>query len=313
MRKFLFITISIITSFSCSRKNIAPIEYKGHIVYDKNTIKNNLLETQYKYGGEEYKILVKNGDSVYSIAQKQNILISDLINKNNIKPPYIIHPGDKLIIPKIKYHKIQKGESLYSISKKYNISIGQLIFLNKLKNNKILIGQILAISAKNNKAKNDVTELDIPKIQPTQQNKILSTKNNFSWPCKGKIISSFGNKGNGLYNDGVNIKSKKGSAVFASEKGKIVYAGNGLKGYGNLIIIKHDNDFISSYAHLNKINVKRDDLVKKNEIIGIIGNSGNVEEPQIHFSLRKKREAINPVSYIKDSINQKSPNNKSHL
>jgi murein DD-endopeptidase MepM/ murein hydrolase activator NlpD len=303
MKQFAFITILLIASFSCSRKNMAPIEYKGHIVYDKNSTENNPKETQYKYGGKEYKVFVNKGDSVYSIARKQNILMSDLISKNNIKPPYIIRVGDELIIPKTNYHKVQKGESLYSISKKYNISIGQLNFLNNLDNSKIIINQILAISTDDNKPDNKIIiSQDIPKIQSIKQKKITKKYNNFSWPCKGKIISSFGNKGNGLYNDGVNIESKKGALVLASEKGKVVYAGNGLKGYGNLIIIKHSNDFISSYAHLDRIKVRRDDLVEKSKVIAYVGNSGNVDSPQTHFSLRKKREAINPESYIKKKL-----------
>ena len=108
------------------------------------------------------------------------------------------------------------------------------------------------------------------------------------WPVKGKIISKFGLLAKGLRNDGINISADIGNPVLAIESGKIVYAGNEIQAFGNLILIKHYNDKTSAYAHLDKINVKKGESVNKGQIIALVGNSGKVSIPQLHFEIRDK-------------------------
>jgi len=281
---------------------MAPIEYKGHIVYNKNMIDNDPLENNYKYGDDGYKVTVMSGDSIYSIARKKGILMADLVSINNIKPPYTIYEGDILSIPAVKYHKVIKGDSLNSIARDYGTSIGKLMFLNKLDSYKIVIGQILVVNSSGDYDDGSISESEIPPLKPNKEEIAFETENNFSWPCLGEVISTFGSKGNGLYNDGINIGCQKESVVVASEKGNIVYAGDKLKGYGNLVILKHSNGFISSYAHLNEIAVQSDELVEKGEVIGYVGDSGNVKQPQLFFSIRKDRKAIDPEIYIEGDM-----------
>jgi murein DD-endopeptidase MepM/ murein hydrolase activator NlpD len=115
----------------------------------------------------------------------------------------------------------------------------------------------------------------------------------FQWPVKGKVIARYGKNGN-KFNEGVNIAAASGTLVHAAGDGKAVYIGNNIEGYGNLIIIKHEGQYMTAYAHLNDISVERGTHIKKGDVIGIVGQSGNVPEPQLHFSIRKGKKTINP-------------------
>ena len=136
-------------------------------------------------------------------------------------------------------------------------------------------------------------------ISSQEENNIDEKKNIFSWPVRGNIVSKFGPKKGGLYNDGINIKAKEGASVGSAEDGIVAYAGNELKGYGNLVIIKHSQGWITAYAHLKEINVSKGQKILKAQKIGSVGNSGSVNFPQLYFGLRKGREAVNPQSYLK--------------
>ncbi|MCL1902414.1 MAG: LysM peptidoglycan-binding domain-containing M23 family metallopeptidase [Alphaproteobacteria bacterium] len=125
------------------------------------------------------------------------------------------------------------------------------------------------------------------------------TSTKFSWPVQGKIISDFGAKKNGLYNDGINISAPAGTVVRAAENGVVAYSGNELKGMGNLIIIQHSDGWMTVYAHLDTMTVKRGAKVSVGEKIGTIGTTGKVAEPQLHFEIRKGTRAYNPRTQLK--------------
>ena len=121
----------------------------------------------------------------------------------------------------------------------------------------------------------------------------------FSWPLRGKILSGFGSKPNGLVNDGINIAGTKGANVLAAENGFVAYAGNEVKGMGNLIIIQHSDGFMTVYAHMDTMSVRRGATVVVGQKIGTVGQSGKVDRPQLHFEIRKGTRAYNPVNYLK--------------
>ena len=121
----------------------------------------------------------------------------------------------------------------------------------------------------------------------------------FSWPVRGKILSGFGPKKGGLVNDGINISSDLGTPVRAAENGVIAYAGNEVKGMGNLIIMQHSDGWMTVYAHLGSMTVKRGDKVNVGQQIGKIGQTGKVDKPQLHFEIRKGTKAYNPTLYLK--------------
>jgi murein DD-endopeptidase MepM/ murein hydrolase activator NlpD len=120
----------------------------------------------------------------------------------------------------------------------------------------------------------------------------------FLWPVNGKIVSPFGAKDGGLHNDGINIAAPLGTPVRAADNGVVVYAGNELKGFGNLLLVRHADGWVSAYAHCDALLVKRGDNVKRGQVIGRVGQSGNVTAPQLHFELRKGAEAVDPLSQL---------------
>ena len=116
----------------------------------------------------------------------------------------------------------------------------------------------------------------------------------FIKPVGGKIISSYGTKKDGLHNDGINIQAARGDAVRAAESGIVVYTGGQIEGYGNLILIRHADQYVTAYAHLDKTLVKKGDKVKRGQTIGTVGATGSVDKAQLHFEIRKGTKALDP-------------------
>lgn len=129
--------------------------------------------------------------------------------------------------------------------------------------------------------------------------KTSGTTPSFGWPVRGTIISAFGPKGQGLDNDGINISAPKGSPVKAAEGGMVAYAGNEMKGFGNLVLIKHEGGWVTAYAHLERLVVAKDNIVAKGDMIGTVGTSGGVSSPQLHFETRQEGKPVDPELVIK--------------
>lgn len=141
--------------------------------------------------------------------------------------------------------------------------------------------------------------LSKPSSNQSSSPKIAKKSLKMIMPVKGKVISRFGQKRDGIPNDGINIKAAKGTKVAAAADGEIIYVGNKLdEEYGNVVIIQHDNDVISSYAHLSKVSAKKGAKVKSGDTIGEVGNTGDVVEPQLYFEVMKKRTPVNPSIYF---------------
>ena len=317
-------------------------------------------------------VIVQQGETLYSIAKKNGVPLRDLIDTNNLEPPYALKAGSAIKIPFPNYHESREGETLYSISRMYDMKVNDVIALNNLKfpypiypgdkikivkdkNKKSEKNLQLALESKAKKENNikpaeekakeivekknskeiekygfkpsEVRALELAKrndssrtaqniINPSK-NEIVETKlsinkpidkdsikkianktNRFSWPVRGEVISKFGPKSAGLYNDGINIKAKDGQAVSSSEDGIVAYVGSELKGYGNLVIVKHSGGWISAYAHLKNSAVEIGQKISKGQKIGNVGNSGKVKFPQLYFGLRKGRDAVNPENYL---------------
>jgi murein DD-endopeptidase MepM/ murein hydrolase activator NlpD len=120
----------------------------------------------------------------------------------------------------------------------------------------------------------------------------------FRWPARGRVIAGFGPSPNGLQNDGINVAVPEGTPIKAAEDGVVAYAGNELKGYGNLVLVRHSNGFVTAYAHASEILVKRGDTVKRGEVIAKSGQTGNVTSPQLHFEIRKGSTPVDPSQYL---------------
>lgn len=258
-------------------------------------------------------VRVRKGDTLYSIARKKNVPLRALIQENNLSPPYTIKVGQTLKIPEQKTYTVRKGDTLYSIARKFDSNVTEVARQNNLKSpytlkpgQKLVVkswddaGTTVATTTKGKsalnppeaKAKNTPTKsaIQIPKAQKGKK---------FNRPVSGKIIEKFGTTKSGAHNDGINISAKAGTPILAADKGTVAYAGNDLKGYGNLILLKHDNGWFTAYAHADKISVKKGAAIKAKQTIGTVGKTGGVKTPQLHFEVRYKTKPVDPNLYLK--------------
>lgn len=136
------------------------------------------------------------------------------------------------------------------------------------------------------------TTASIPKQEEEASS---SDKADFRWPARGRVISGYSGKGG---NEGINIAVPEGTPIKAAEGGTVAYAGSELKGYGNLVLIRHPNGYVSAYAHNGELKVKRGDTVKRGQVVANSGQSGNVSSPQLHFELRKGSAPVDPTPYL---------------
>jgi murein DD-endopeptidase MepM/ murein hydrolase activator NlpD len=120
----------------------------------------------------------------------------------------------------------------------------------------------------------------------------------FRWPVKGRVIEAFGKKGNGQQNDGINVAVPEGTPIKAAEDGVVAYAGNELKGFGNLVLVRHQNGYVTAYAHASELSVKKGETIKRGQVIGKAGATGNVQSPQLHFEVRRGATPVDPAQYL---------------
>ena len=220
-----------------------------------------------------------------------------------MRAPYSLRVGQRLNLPTAKYHIVKKGETLYSIARQNNIDVSTLISKNNLKSPyTLIVGQKLALSGSAS-GKTSYNSYNKSKTTKTSAAKevYVAPKNRtakFAWPVKGTVSSGFGVIGKGRKNDGINIKAPLGTDIKAADKGVVAYAGNELKGFGNLVLIKHSDGWITAYAHADKIFVSKGQSVLKGEKIATVGKTGGVDSPQLHFEVRAGKKAVNPRLYL---------------
>lgn len=235
-------------------------------------------------------IRVRKGDTVYAISRRTGVNPRAIISANNLRPPYVLHPGDTLVLTGGRSYAVKRGDTLYSISRRFGIDMTSLSRANNLKSPyRLSIGQVLQVPGGRATARPQTT-LNVA-LPPREGSRFL-------WPVRGDILSGYGAKDGGLHNDGINIKTRRGEPVKAADAGVVVYADNGLKGYGNLILIRHAGGWVTAYAHNDRLLVKRGDTVKRGDVISWAGVTGDVTEAQLHFEIRKGTRAVNPANYL---------------
>lgn len=262
--------------------------------------------------------VVRPGYTLYRVAREENIPIRSLIEANNLQPPYALRSGQHLIIPSARFHVVRRGDTVYSISRTYGVDMATLTRTNHMQHPyTIKLGQKLLLPSKvNSQVASASSETpsapSVPERRPVDANYPAPAASlpkaplpapptidgDFVWPAQGRIISSFGAKENGMHNDGINIALPAGTPVKAAQSGVVAYAGNELKGYGNLLLVRHANGWMTAYAHNSKLLVKRGDTVMRGQTISLAGSTGSVTSSQLHFEVRKGAKAVDPRSVI---------------
>lgn len=273
------------------------------------------------WGGTPDYVTVRKGDTLYSLSRRYNVPLRDMIETNNLRPPYALNVGQRLKMPDAKIHTVEKGDTVYNISKRYNVDMRTLSRQNNISDpSGLRIGQKLIIPGSVVTTAAPASTHYVSNSQPKKASsswkpwaKKTTTrssgssyapppkkrKSKFDWPVRGTVISKYGTIGKGRTNDGINIKAPLGTAVKAADAGTVAYSGNELKGFGNLILIKHPDGWITAYAHNDRLLVKKGQKVRRGEKIATVGTTGSVNSPQLHFEIRAGKKAVNPQSYLK--------------
>ena len=246
---------------------------------------------------EKKGVRIVPGDTLRSFSKKYDVTIDELIKINKLKSPFVLKPGSYLKIPISKVYIIKKNDTFFAVAKCFKISVKDIKFKNrKINEKKLKVGQIIYLPYYADK--NFCSKKVAKKNKSNFKKKGVNTKSIFLWPTDGQLIASFGAQSGGRRNDGINIKASKGNPVRAALSGKVIYRGNELPAWGNLILIKHENGWTSAYAHLDKFLVNVGDKVKTGDLIGAVGKTGNVNDNQLHFQLRKFSKPKNPLKYL---------------
>jgi murein DD-endopeptidase MepM/ murein hydrolase activator NlpD len=231
-------------------------------------------------------------------------------------------------------HFVNRGDTLLSIAHRNHISVAELARANGLESNaKLKLGMKITVPAhggvaataaapaavvvapvaatapatkvaavepvqKVRLAQATATPEEVLADQPVKAAEATGALPTFRWPVRGRVITSYGAKTNGKQNDGINVAVPEGTPIKAAEDGVVAYSGNELKGYGNLILVRHANGYVTAYAHASELMVKRGDTIKRGQVIAKSGQSGEVGSPQLHFEIRKGSTPVDPLQFL---------------
>jgi murein DD-endopeptidase MepM/ murein hydrolase activator NlpD len=282
------------TLYSLARKHNVPL---------RNLITANKLEAPYalKPGQSlflpaQFAHTVAKGETLYSISRMYQMDLNSLAQMNDMKAPFALSVGQKLILPaqiQLTAAEPTKTPAAEPEKKEDKKTEPEKKEEPKPIDKKEETKPVTPTPPPPPPAvKKPATVSTLPRIP-------MRSSNKFSWPLRGQIISGYGAKEHGLYNDGINIKANRGAPVSAAENGVVAYAGNEIKGLGNLVIIKHADNWMTVYAHLDTILTERGKTVAAGAKIGSAGQTGKVSSPQLHFEIRQGTRALNPVNHLK--------------
>ena len=249
------------------------------------------------------------GETLYSIAWRYDLNVVDLANANSLYEPYIINPGQELTLlvslkkysgtpnPKKRY-KVRAGDTLFSIATKHGLDVKTLANINNLDSPYIITpNQILALDEKNvtitqTREQLTSTARDQRTNPVTRPKSVVYAKNwQWKWPVKAEVLEPFNPKN---LQKGISLKASSNAKVNPAAPGNVVYAGEGLRGYGKLIIIKHSDMLLSAYANNDKLLVNVGQSVDQTDVISRLGVDGTM-----YFEIRKDGNPVNPINYLK--------------
>ena len=194
------------------------------------------------------------------------------------------------------YHTVKRHQTLWRICKTYGVDINEVARINHIRDpSRIRVGQRIFIPDAKRVLKVDIYIDDIggKRGRPEDLKKIASAKGQFIWPVRGKVTQEFGIRGM-VKHAGIDISVPMGTPIRASNYGKVLYSGKEIKGFGNIIIIKHNQGFITIYAHNEINNVAEGEKIERGQIIGRVGNTGRTSGSHLYFEIRKNNRPINP-------------------
>lgn len=255
-------------------------------------------------------------DTLHLISRMYAVSLSDLVKTNNLRAPYMLRAGQVVRIPSshARQQQIVREEAIVQTARQAVAPVSSSVETEPLAPVKVAAATIDRAmpnvittwagekGERTDGKKPQNTVLPPASLQP-EKPQIVTTvqpaqRGGYVWPVRGKVISSYGPKEGGLYNDGINIAAPKGTPVAAAADGTVAYVGDDLRSYGNLVLIRHANGLTTAYAHLNGVSVRKGDRVVKGQSIGTVGSSGTVSNAQLHFEIRQSGKTVDPKQFL---------------
>jgi murein DD-endopeptidase MepM/ murein hydrolase activator NlpD len=240
---------------------------------------------------------VNHGDTLASIARKNHISAAELAHANGLDPSAKLKLGAKLTVPGAKTAAAAAPLAPAPVAAAPVAAALQPVAAAPVPTTKLAAVAQPAQSARLAQATTNIEEKPAAET-PAKPAETTSSLPTFRWPVRGKVITSYGAKTNGKSNDGINVAVPEGTPVKAAEDGVVAYSGNELKGYGNLVLVRHSNGYVTAYAHASELLVKRGDTIKRGQVIAKSGQSGEVASPQLHFEIRKGSSPVDPLQFL---------------
>ncbi|WP_167496035.1 peptidoglycan DD-metalloendopeptidase family protein [Shewanella polaris] len=281
----------------------APVDSLSSKNYNPRYHKGSLKTNKYK---------VKKGDTLYSIAWGASRNFVELAHLNHLAAPYTIYPGQTLTLTAPKKHSstaVRKPKANVNSVQTSAVSQPYISSGNRPESKTIkpiiLSKPVVAVVPAETKKDLDHKVKPAYSVTTTQQNinqgssspieNLPQQVHQWHWPVRGRIIKYFSASEQG--NQGIKIAGNRGDIIKAAADGRVVYAGNALRGYGNLVIIKHNDDFLSAYAHTDKIMVKEKQYVSAGQTVATMGSTGT-SQVMLHFEVRYHGKSVNPLRYL---------------
>jgi murein DD-endopeptidase MepM/ murein hydrolase activator NlpD len=234
---------------------------------------------------------VNRGDTLLSIARHNHVPLAQLAKVNGLQPSAKLKLGMKLNIPGAK------TAAVVPVAQPAAVATAQpaaALAPPATKMAAVAPAPQQTARLAQSTTTPESTSVETP-AKPAETTGALPT---FRWPVRGKVITAYGAKANGKANDGINLAVPEGTPVKAAEDGVVAYSGNELKGYGNLVLVRHANGYVTAYAHASELLVKRGDTIKRGQVIAKSGQSGEVGSPQLHFEIRKGSTPVDPLQFL---------------
>jgi murein DD-endopeptidase MepM/ murein hydrolase activator NlpD len=235
--------------------------------------------------------VVNHGDTLLSIARHNHVSVPQLAKANNLDPAAKLSIGMKLVVPAMK-----TAAAVPSAAPPVAVAaVAQPAA--------VAAPPVTRVAAADNQQKARLAQAAPNAEEPAVESPVKAAEATgalptFRWPVRGKVITAYGAKANGKSNDGINLAVPEGTPIKAADDGVVTYSGNELKSYGNLVLVKHPNGYVTAYAHASELLVKRGDTIKRGQVIAKSGQSGEVQSPQLHFEIRKGQSPVDPLQFL---------------
>ena len=233
---------------------------------------------------------VNRGDTLLSIARHNHIPVTELAKANGLDPHAKLKLGARLTVP---------GGKTAAAAPLQPAAVAAAQPAAALAPPATKMAAVTAGPPQSARLAQATGKVEEPSAQsPVRAAEATGALPTFRWPVRGKVITSYGAKTNGKSNDGINLAVPEGTPIKAAEDGVVAYSGNELKGYGNLVLVRHANGYVTAYAHASELLVKRGDTIKRGQVIAKSGQSGEVGSPQLHFEIRKGSTPVDPLQFL---------------